>query len=321
MTERVSLEGLRYAKAVAETGSFSAAARAFGVSQPALSSGVARLEERLGARLFERSTRGVRMTAFGAQILPLIERTLGDVDALTAEARRLTDPGPRSIRVGVSPLVDPGLVTRAYRAVRELDRPRDLVLREADLAMLQDGLVAGDLDPVLAPSVSPLPRFEHRIIDAEPMVVVTAQAADASSAEGAVRHEPVELTDVAGDPFILVPDACGLTTFTSQLFAAHDLPLTPYPGAASSYRVLEQWAGLGFGAALLPLSKLSSPDAPHRPLLDGGVEVEIFYEAVWDPGSGLAPDLCALADQLAARPDRLGCLERVGQPTRDDAAS
>ena len=45
MVDRLSLEGLRYAQAVAETKSFSAASRAYGVTQPALSNGIAKLEE------------------------------------------------------------------------------------------------------------------------------------------------------------------------------------------------------------------------------------------------------------------------------------
>src|SRR5690242_1482992 len=107
MSERLSLEALRYAQAVAETRSFSAAARAYGVTQPALSNGIAKLEERLGGRLFDRSPRGVAPTAFGLRILPLIERALGEVDGITAEARRLTAPDSPSIHVGVSPLINP----------------------------------------------------------------------------------------------------------------------------------------------------------------------------------------------------------------------
>lgn len=68
--DRLNLEGLRYAQAVAETKSFSAAARAYGVTQPALSNGIAKLEERLGDKLFDRSPRGVTRTAFGVRILP-----------------------------------------------------------------------------------------------------------------------------------------------------------------------------------------------------------------------------------------------------------
>jgi DNA-binding transcriptional LysR family regulator len=123
MTERLNVEGLRYAQAVAETRSFSAAARAYDVTQPALSNGIAKLEERLGAKLFDRSPRGVTQTVFGSRVLPLIERAVTALDAVTAEARRLTEPDGQKIRLGVSPLIGPHLVGRAFAAVRDLPRP------------------------------------------------------------------------------------------------------------------------------------------------------------------------------------------------------
>jgi DNA-binding transcriptional LysR family regulator len=287
--ERLSLEGLRYAHAVAQTKSFTAAARAYGVTQPALSNGIAKLEERLGDRLFDRSPRGVTQTAFGARILPLIERALTELDGISAEARRLSAPGNQSIHVGVSPLIGPQLIARVFSAVRQLPTPRDLVLREANMSDLRDALLEGELDVILVPSVEPLPRFEHRIIGSDPVVVV-----DSSAGAGTV-----ELGETAGEQFILVPDACGLTRFTKDLFGANDLPLRTYQGEASSYSVLEQWASLGLGSAILPRSRLSSPQAHHRTLLLAGREVEIFYEAVWQSDSGLAPDLAAVTASLA----------------------
>jgi len=98
-----------------------------------------------------------------------------------------------------------------------------------------------------------------------------------------------------------MPDTCGLTTFTHELIRTHDLKVRPYAGEASSYRVLEEWANMGLGSALVPRSKLSSADTHHRPLCLDGQEVEIFYEAVWDPNSPLASDMEILASRLAAR--------------------
>ncbi|HMR50064.1 MAG TPA: LysR family transcriptional regulator [Arachnia sp.] len=135
MAERLNIEGLRYARAVSETGSFSAAARAYGVTQPALSNGIARLEEHLGARLFDRSPRGVSPTPFGVHMLPLIEQALRGLDTVTAESLRWTTPPTGTIRMGVSPLINPRLVARAYSAVCGLDSTvasRELVLREAN---------------------------------------------------------------------------------------------------------------------------------------------------------------------------------------------
>ncbi|MEV7794590.1 LysR family transcriptional regulator [Streptomyces sp. NPDC087512] len=291
MTDRLNTEGLRYARAVAETKSFSAAARAYGVTQPALSNGIAKLEERLGDRLFDRSPRGVTQTAFGARILPLIDRALDALDAVAAEARRLTEPGEQKIRMGVSPLIGSHLVARAFSLVQDLPVPRDLVLREANMQELRAGLQSGGLDIILIPAVTAMPRFEHRVIDVEPIVVVSPDT---------TRATPVELEDAGKECFILVPDTCGLTTFTTQLFQAHRMPLRTYPGEAAGYQVLEDWTKLGLGSAMVPRSTLTSPDVPHRPLLNGGREVQISFEAVWNAGSPLAADLLRLADSLAA---------------------
>jgi DNA-binding transcriptional LysR family regulator len=291
MLDRLNLEGLRYAQAVAETKSFSAAARAYGVTQPALSNGIAKLEERLGEKLFDRSPRGVARTSFGARILPLIDSALSGIDAIAAEAHRLAGADQQEIRMGVSPLISRALVARAFNGVCELPNPKDLVLREANMEELREGLLASDLDIILIPAVAPLPRFEHRIIDVEPLVVL-----DPGSSDGA----PLELCDAGGDQFILVPDTCGLTRFTADLFKSHEMPLRSYPGEAASYRVLEEWVNLGLGSAILPQSKLTSPDTPHRPLMDEGREVEIFYEAVWKADSPMGADLLVLADGLAA---------------------
>ncbi|WP_344356959.1 LysR family transcriptional regulator [Brachybacterium phenoliresistens] len=293
----MSTESMRYVRAVAETGSFSAAAKAYGVTQPALSNGIAKLEASLGEKLFDRSPRGVTPTPFGETMLPRIERVLAALDDVHAEAVRWNAPRPGSIRVGVSPLIDPKLVASAYRAVCDepgQDVRRQLVLREANMSELREALVEGELDIIVVPSVEPMPRYEHRVIDSEPLVLV-----EPHPGEG-----PARLDDLAGRQLILLPDTCGLTTFTHSLLTEHELAVTAYPGEAGSYRVLEEWSHLGLGSAMLPKSKLAAPDAPHREVLDAdGRVVEIFYETVWDPSSPFADELRALADRLVQPKD------------------
>ncbi|MFF4283164.1 LysR family transcriptional regulator [Streptomyces kronopolitis] len=294
----MNIEGLRYAQAVSRTKSFSAAARDYGVTQPALSNGVARLEEKLGVKLFGRSPRGVTPTAHGARVLPMIDRALEALDAVADEARRLTSPATGGIRMGVSPLIGAHLVACAFSAARTLTTPRDLVLREADLSPLRTALKDCELDILLVPEVDPMPAYRHRTIFTEPVVVI-----DPALAPG--TDGPVELIDTAGADFILVPDTCGLTTFTTQLFRDNDLPLRAYPGEASNYRVLDEWARLGVGAALLPRSKVTPDHASCRPLMRGGTPVEISYEAVWARDNPLGADLeefvCFLTDSAGCR--------------------
>ena len=332
MNDRLSFEGLRYAQAVARTGSFSAAAREYDLTQPALSNAIRRLEKILGARLFERNTRGARPTVFGATILPRIDAALAALDAITAEARHWRAGEPRPVRIGVSPLISADVVARAHSAVAGLlGRGRgSFVLREADLSELCTALDDDELDLIVVPAVLPLTRYRHHVTGSEPVVLVEPGAGDAAgpvnsasptdptraadpansadpvgSADPAspaeVRAAAARIDDVARRTLLLVPDTCGLTTFTRDLLADRGLPLRAYSGEAASYRVLEDWAGMGLGSGLLPRSKVTRVDSNVRPVVDArGAAVTIAYEAAWDGASPIAGELEALAELLAS---------------------
>ena len=332
MNDRLSPEGLRYAQAVARTGSFSAAAREYDVTQPALSNAIRRLEKILGARLFERNTRGARPTVFGATILPRIDAALAALDAITAEARHWRAGEPRPVRIGVSPLISADVVARAHSAVAGLlGRGRgSFVLREADLSELCTALDDDELDLIVVPAVLPLTRYRHRVTGSEPVVLVEPGAGDAAGAVNSasptdptraadpansadpvgsadpaspaeVRAAAARIDDVARRTLLLVPDTCGLTTFTRDLLADRGLPLRAYSGEAASYRVLEDWAGMGLGSALLPRSKVTRVDSSVRPVVDArGAAVTIAYEAAWDGASPVAGELEALAGLLVS---------------------
>ncbi|MEV4475766.1 LysR family transcriptional regulator [Nonomuraea sp. NPDC049504] len=87
---------------VAERLSFSAAAADLGMSQPAMSQAVTRLERATGTRLFERSAREVRLTAQGKALLAYAEQVIESVRAFGDEAARLARP---TIHLAYPPLV------------------------------------------------------------------------------------------------------------------------------------------------------------------------------------------------------------------------
>ena len=80
-----SLNGFNVFVQVAETRSFVAAGRLLGVSASAVGKSVARLEARLGARLFHRSTRSITLTAEGTQFLARSRRILAEIEAAELE--------------------------------------------------------------------------------------------------------------------------------------------------------------------------------------------------------------------------------------------
>src|SRR5712675_911067 len=80
-----SLGSLNAFVQAAESRSFTVAGRQLGVSSSAIGKAVARMEERLGVRLFHRSTRSITLTAEGALFLERCRRILGEVEAAEAE--------------------------------------------------------------------------------------------------------------------------------------------------------------------------------------------------------------------------------------------
>jgi DNA-binding transcriptional LysR family regulator len=111
---------LRYFLAVAELGSFSRAAAKVNVTQPTLSVGIAKLEEQVGARLFERTTRRVSLTPAGSRFLTHARRITQDYEAAlrdVAEAPRL-----KRVRAGVLSTIP----------ARDLERVVALHAKQAD---------------------------------------------------------------------------------------------------------------------------------------------------------------------------------------------
>jgi DNA-binding transcriptional LysR family regulator len=116
--------------AVARHLSFSRAAAELGMSQPAVSQAIARLERSLGVRLFERTSREVQLSEAGKMLLPHAEALLEQVAAFSAEAARLADPAGEAIRLVYCPLVG-GLAARVVRRLARRSPGVEVDLRVA----------------------------------------------------------------------------------------------------------------------------------------------------------------------------------------------
>ena len=121
---------------------FSRAATELGMSQPAVSQAVARLEAALGLRLFERTSREVRLTDEGKLLLPHAEALLEQAAAFAAEAARLADPAGPAIRFAYCPLVG-ALAARVARRLAAHTPPVEVELRTAGWAAATAELAQG----------------------------------------------------------------------------------------------------------------------------------------------------------------------------------
>lgn len=101
---------LKYVCAIADTGSFSRAAERCHVAQPSLSQQVLKLEEDLGARLFDRLGRSVRLTEAGRAFLPHARSILHEMEVARSGVEDKRTDVRGSVTVGVIPTIAPYLM-------------------------------------------------------------------------------------------------------------------------------------------------------------------------------------------------------------------
>lgn len=274
----MNLTQLHFAKALAISGSFTAAADECSVTQPTLSNAIAQLEDELGARLFERTTRKVTMTPFGAHVLPYIIEVLNAQSSLIQQSRAFHNPNKRLIRIGTSPLINTNLLGLMIEPFR-LENPEiDLVLREMNISDLFRMLEGGLLDFVFGIQNAHKGHWSSSFLYDEPLLYIPRGKATLNNG----FKKSVNFKDIANEIYVMVPDACGLSRTTRALFRSHRCKINEYSGEAMSYQVLEEWAALGVGAAILPKSKVAVSERATFPILDKfGQQVSIKFEATW----------------------------------------
>ncbi len=157
--------------------------------------------------------------------------------------------------------------------------------------MLDDGL----LDFVFGVAHVHKGQWVTTFLYREPLQFIPRRLEWTASPQGS----PVRLKDIGDETYVMVPDACGLSRATRALFRSHRRKLHEYSGEAMSYQVLEQWAALGIGAAILPKSKLSTHAPCARSIIDkSGQEVTLAFEAAWARTAAHSTHLREFADHL-----------------------
>jgi len=143
----VTLKQLEAFLAVARLGSFSAAAKALHVSQPALTALVQNLEAQLGAQLFERSSRGATMTTKGRELRPTVETMLNALNETLAGIMHSTSPRGGLVTLACIPsaaaLTMPPLIAEFQRLMPQVKiEMRDaMVENRGILDMLRDNAI------------------------------------------------------------------------------------------------------------------------------------------------------------------------------------
>jgi LysR family hydrogen peroxide-inducible transcriptional activator len=237
----LSLRDLEYAVAVAEEKHFGRAARRCNVSQPGLSAQVKKLEATLGARLFERTPRGVLMTEAGATLIRQARRTLEEgrrFMELAAAGEALSG----ALRLDAIATLGPYLAPYILRPLRERFPKTDFVLREGRTEQIVAALLAGETDlalvstPIHAEGVAILPLFE------EPFVAIHPK-------EMALPARKLTIDDLDGTHLLLLEEGHCLR---DQALALCGRDAANAQRHATSLATLRHLVAAGAGYSLLP---------------------------------------------------------------------
>jgi DNA-binding transcriptional LysR family regulator len=203
----VPIPMLQYFCVLAEELHFGRAAARLGIATPSLSQQIARLEDRVGARLFERSPRQVVLTAAGRELLPLardVRRTHQAVLDWSAERRGAAGP---VLRVGLVATGAGLLTTKILGAVLTGMPSVRLEMRRLGFFDVADELLSGAVDVAFAPAPLPLPSaVRAREITREGRVLVVPRdhrLAGRSDVGIAETDDEVFVAPASGDPSVV----------------------------------------------------------------------------------------------------------------------
>jgi Transcriptional regulator len=172
----VDLKALRYFVAIADAGSLTAAAAAISIAQPALTRQMRELEADLGATLFHRMPRGVRLTQAGVTLYESAHRILAEAQRVRQSLARPGSDERTTVAVGVTPtlsrLLLPGLFEHCIRTLQDVE----LRSREAFTPELLDLLERGMIDMAVVTNPSASQSLSLQPLLGEPFALVSNPA-------------------------------------------------------------------------------------------------------------------------------------------------
>jgi DNA-binding transcriptional LysR family regulator len=280
-----TLRQFRYFVAVAESGSVAAASRMLSIAQSAVTKSMLELEDGLGTRLFERSSRGMMLTAQGHRFLASARRVI----AAVADATRLhADDDARSLggvlAIGVTSLVAGYYLSELFSRFRRNCPQVEVFVTEEEPRFLEHLLINGELDVAIMVSNA---LSEPQALVAETLTRSPNRVWLAANHPLGEKAE-VTLADCAAcDQIVLEADR--IDDLMRGVWSRHQLK----PRAilrTTSLEAVRALVGAGAGIAVLPdfLYRPWTLDAEHvdvRPVRDALPTVDVGL--VWRRGSGL----------------------------------
>lgn len=229
----MDIQQMRYFLDVAETEHMTRSAERLHIAQPALSRSISRLEEEIGAKLFVREGRGIRLTDEGRLLQRRLSNALSEIDRAKEEIAEVGRVRWQTVRVhiGAASLL-------AVEALSDWMRANP----HARIELVQASHMESPADVVVGPV--PLERCqEQRAFEERIMLAIPAETEPGSV--------PVPLDALSGHPFISLASSLGFRKTCDALCRAHGLVLSTSL-ESDNPDVVRKAIGLGLGVGFWP---------------------------------------------------------------------
>jgi len=175
LARQLKLRELRVFQSVADHGSFRRAAETLHISQPAITTTIAELEELLGVRLFDRSPKGIQLTLHGANFLRRAEAVFGELRLAAEDLQSVSDGLQGTLHIGTVPMPASGIVPATVFEMQERFPKVFISVTEANESTLIDALHSRRIDLLIArkPLVRPDDSLNYDVLYGDPLCVIS----------------------------------------------------------------------------------------------------------------------------------------------------
>lgn len=243
--EEIDLQQLKYFQTVARLEHMTRAAEVLNISQPALSKAISQLEHEVGAPLFERVGRAIRLNRYGALFLERTEPITQILDEAKQEIRDLVAPNSGTVAIGFTHSMGTRLVSRAVQAFQKEYPETDFEFVQRNSLPLVQDLNKGLCDLCLIPHLeTDIPIDWRELWREEVYVIVPLHHRFA-------KQDTVRLQDLAEDPFVTIKEGNSLRQIQNHVFEQVGIsPDIVFEG--EEFHTVASFVEAGFGVGLLP---------------------------------------------------------------------
>jgi DNA-binding transcriptional LysR family regulator len=275
----VSTRQLQAFLAIARLGSFTRAAEELFVTQAGLSLMLKDFEAQVGARLFDRTTRSVRLTPAGESLLPTVRRMMTDWESATSNVGRLAAEAEQRVSLAATPLIASSVLPQWLQAFHDAHPAVRVSISDLDRRQILLGIEAGELDVGLGAFFRPATGIDRQLLARFDMVLLRGKAKNAEArGHGFETGRKVKWSVLDGQELVVLPNDNPIQKLVDTQLRTLEIH-TRRTAALQNIQAMISMVEAGHGVAALPgfvVPACARYDVTVHTLADPIVPVEFF---------------------------------------------